>query len=92
MLAIFLILIAAVVMGYLLRRKKRFVSVCERLTTAALWGLLFILGASVGSDREILSNIHDLSLQAGIICVGSVTGSILLVQCICRWFLRERTQ
>jgi len=90
MLAIFLILAGGIAMGYLLRRKKRFISVCGGLTTAALWGLLFVLGASVGSDPEILSNLRDLSLQGGIIALGSITGSIIIVQCICRRFLRER--
>jgi uncharacterized membrane protein YbjE (DUF340 family) len=92
MLPIALILMMGMATGFLLRRKKRFISVCDRLTSMALWGLLFVLGGSVGADREIMGNLHDLSLQGGIICLASITGSILLVQCICRWFLPERTK
>lgn len=78
MLGIFAILSIGLLAGWMLRRRKRLISVCELLITATLLCLMGVLGAWVGCNEEVMGNLPELSLQAGSICLCSVAGSILL--------------
>lgn len=89
MLTIFLILAGGMASGYLLRKNKRLIGACDKLAVVAIWMLLLVLGASVGSDERILSNFHQLSLRAGVICLFAVAGSIVAVQVVHLCFFRS---
>jgi len=89
MLKIFAILSVSLVVGYLLRRRKRLVSICDGLTTVAIWCLLGVLGVSVGSSDEVMGNLPSLLGQAGGICLGAVAGSIVVLRLARAAFLRR---
>ena len=73
------ILAAGLLIGYLLRRRKKLISICDRVTTVLIWALLFVLGAWVGTNEEVMDNLHGLLLDAGILCIASVAGSLLVL-------------
>ncbi|MDX9854439.1 MAG: LysO family transporter [Tenuifilaceae bacterium] len=78
MLTVVLIMTAGMVAGYLLRQKRKLISLSERLTTWAIYLLLFLLGIAIGTNDEIIRNLHTLGVKALAITIGGVLGSILL--------------
>lgn len=76
MFRIFFILLTGVGAGYLLRhtRVERHAHRGVRITICTL---LFVFGASIGADHEMLRNLAFLGRQATVIALLSVVGSLL---------------
>ena len=69
------IMAGGITAGYLLRRKS--LAFIQRFTTPLIGLLLFLLGNEVGSNPDIMQNLHTLGTDALIITLGAVAGSIL---------------
>ena len=67
------IMLTGMLFGFLLRNKR--LSWIHKIITLLIWVLLFLLGIDVGG-------LHTLGLEALIITLAAVTGSIL-----CAWGL-----
>lgn len=78
MLTVVIIMVAGMLAGYLLRKRNRVISVSERLVTYAIYLLLFLLGVVIGTNPQIMENLHTLGLKALLITLGGVMGSITL--------------
>lgn len=50
--------------------------------TVAILLLLFLLGMSVGHNRQIMDNLGTIGLEAGLITLGAVGGSV-----VCAWLV-----
>lgn len=75
MLIIITCMLAGFIAGFLLRRKR--FSFPGRAITPLVWVLLFMLGVTIGSDRQLISSLPRLGSQAVIIGVLSTLGSCL---------------
>ena len=69
---------AGIVLGYLLRRRQRFLQVANMTTTGLVYLLLFLLGISVGGNEAILGTLDELGVQALLLSGGAIGGSVLL--------------
>jgi len=49
-------------------------------STAGVALLLFLIGAKIGSDAEIIQTLGTLGLEAALYAVAAVTGSLLAVK------------
>lgn len=78
MLLIIGLMVSGIVLGYLFREKK--LGFIQRLISIAIFALLFLLGVSVGSNAQIMDNLPDIGLDALVITLGAVAGSVL-----CAW-------
>ena len=74
------LMLTGMLLGYLLR--KRSLHKIHTVITVLIWALLFILGIEVGGNEAIIKGLHTLGLEALIITLAAVTGSIL-----CAWGL-----
>ncbi|WP_217930790.1 LysO family transporter [Bacteroides caecimuris] len=74
------IMLTGMLLGYLLRSKR--LSWIHKIITLFIWILLFLLGIDVGDNESIIKGLHTLGLEAVIITVAAVIGSIL-----CAWGL-----
>lgn len=74
------IMLTGILSGYLLRNKR--LSWIHKVITFLIWTLLFLLGIDVGGNEAIVNGLHTLGLEALIITLASVIGSIL-----CAWGL-----
>ncbi|HPH52639.1 MAG TPA: LysO family transporter, partial [Bacteroidales bacterium] len=70
------LMILGIGVGYIFR--KRNLSFISKVITVLIWILLFVLGLEVGSNPQIVSNLGKLGLDALIITVGALMGSIIL--------------
>lgn len=77
------IMLTGMLFGFLLRNKR--LSWIHKIITLLIWVLLFLLGIDVGGNEAIIKGLHTLGLEALIITLAAVTGSIL-----CAWGFRER--
>ena len=88
MFKIVFIMLGGVATGYLMR--KRNLKWVTGAITVAIWLLLFLLGIAVGLNGEILNNLDTIGIQALILSVFAVTGSVVLAKVVyCRFFKKE---
>lgn len=67
------LMLTGVLIGYFARRRNtRFV---QRIITALIWILLFLLGTEVGHNKDIMNGLHTIGLEALIITLAGVAGS-----------------
>jgi len=74
------IMLTGMLLGFLLRNKR--LSWIHKIITLLIWVLLFLLGIDVGGNEAIIKGLHTLGLEALIITLAAVIGSIL-----CAWGL-----
>ncbi|XPV76331.1 MAG: LysO family transporter [Desulfovibrio sp.] len=75
-------ILVGIPLGFLLRRNERAVRCVDSLTMWAIYGLLFLLGVSIGSDNNLVSQMETIGLRALVISLSCVLGSAAAV-----WFL-----
>lgn len=84
MLKIVGIMLSGVLVGYLLR--NRHLSFVSKGIMAAIWLLLFLLGVAVGGNEAILGSLDTIGLQALLLSVGGVGGSVVCAWVVYRFF------
>lgn len=68
------IMLTGMLVGYLLRNKR--LLWIHKIITLLIWTLLFLLGIDVGGNEAIIKGLHTLGLEAIIITLAAVTGSV----------------
>lgn len=75
MLTVIFVMIAGMVAGYALR--KRQFKHLQAVITVVIWMLLFSLGTGIGSDSKLMNSLGTLGMEATIISVSCILGSVL---------------
>jgi uncharacterized membrane protein YbjE (DUF340 family) len=78
---VILFLAAGVIVGYLFRSKRTFLTGAGIAAMWSLYLLIFLLGISVGANESAIRAFGRLGWQAFVLCTGGIVGSIL-VSCI----------
>lgn len=81
---------AGMLLGFLLRQRKKLISANERLITYAIYLLLFMMGVSIGSNQQIMGSLSSLGITALVVSVGAVVGSILLGFFVSKIFFKSK--
>ena len=58
----------------------------EKLLNLAIYSLLLLLGIAVGSNGKIIHHIYSFGIQAMIITVGAIGGSVFVCWLIYKTF------
>ena len=90
MLTVVALMSLGILIGVLLRKKKEIFRWVDRLVGYTIYLLLFLLGLSVGKNDLILKNIHLIGIQALIITLAAICGSILLCRLVYLFFFRKK--
>lgn len=87
MFKVLLITFAGVVLGYLLRNVSclRFLS---KSITYTIWALLLCFGLQVGSNEQVVNNLHTLGVKAFVISLAGVLGSCVAAWAVLRFLLK----
>ena len=91
MLTVVLIMMAGVVLGYFLRKRKRLAAINDKFITYAIYLLLLLLGISIGSNKTIVANLPVLGVKALVVTIGAMVGSILLALLTYNIFFKNRS-
>lgn len=89
MIPVLLTMCAGALLGWLLIRYPAFHKVNNHLLNGSVYLLLFLLGISVGSNREVIGNLGKIGLEAIIIAVFSIAGSVVLSMFLARRLFRR---
>lgn len=77
--------------GWLINKKKKIIKVADKFTTWAIYLLLFLLGISIGQNEKIISNLNTIGLQALLLTLGAVIGSLLTAWFTYNYFFKKKT-
>ena len=77
MLAILLIMLAGIAIGFPISRYPRAIQLNNKLISGAIYILLFLLGISVGHNKTILQHLDKIGVQSLIISIGAIAGSVV---------------
>ena len=92
MIPIFLCILTGILTGYLFR-KTGFVKYTGTLLSVVIMLLLFFLGASVGSNKQLISNFSGIGLDALLLTVGGTLGSLLCAKWVfARFFVGKKNR
>ncbi|MDH6306240.1 uncharacterized membrane protein YbjE (DUF340 family) [Parabacteroides sp. PF5-5] len=83
------IMFGGIAIGYLLRRVEFLQKIGKPISYTIIL-LLFLLGISVGGDREIVNNLPALGGQAFILALAGTLGSVLAAWGVYHFFFKEK--
>ncbi len=88
---VLVIMVVGIGLGVLLKKHPKIIKTAEYLTNWAIYLLLFLLGVSVGLNDDIIKNFENIGLQAALISVTSIIGSIFLGWFIYTFLFKNKT-
>lgn len=68
------LMLTGMLLGFLLRKQK--LAAIHKVITVLIWLLLFLLGIDVGGNQEIINGLHTIGMEAIIITLAAVLGSV----------------
>lgn len=83
---ILILMLAGILLGLALGKNPIILKINEKLLNVAIYILLLLLGISVGSNDKIIDNLYNIGLQALIITIGAIAGSVALCWIIYKTF------
>ena len=89
MIAILIVLSAGILLGLLIVKKPKLHLFNNHLLNWAIYLLLFLLGISVGTNREVIQNIGKIWYEAIAIGIFSIAGSVLLSAILFKFLFRQ---
>lgn len=89
MITVLLIMLAGIATGFLLRQKPMVLKISGKLTSIAIYILLFLLGISVGLNKTILNHFDRIGFQAFLITLGAISGSVAVLWIVYRFLFND---
>jgi len=86
---LFSLLIVGLVAGVILRRRPAVLRSAEKTSSVMVYALLFLLGISAGSNKQVVGQIGKLGYQAMVITVFAVIGSLIVSYVVYRVFFKN---
>lgn len=90
MLIVIGLMVSGIILGYILRNRD--LKIIQKLIMYAIFALLFLLGLSVGTNDKIMDNLSTIGLDALIITLGAVGGSILCAWGVFKFFFEKNNK
>lgn len=76
MIAILILMLSGILVGLALGKYPITLKINDKLLNAAIYLLLLLLGIGVGLNDKIIDNFYNIGLQALIIAIGAIAGSV----------------
>ena len=76
MLKVIIAMFSGIGVGVLFRRRP--IKSVSRLVVILIWALLFLLGAEVGSDPDLIRNLQEMGIEALVLTVSGLAGSMAM--------------
>lgn len=87
MFVVIALMLVGIFIGYSLRNKKMIW--IGHIITVLIWFLLLILGVEVGANKDVINNISTLGIEAFIIAIAAVLGSIVAAKLLWNWIKQK---
>ena len=84
-------MLTGISLGYLFRHKS-ILQNTEKTISMTIFLLLFIMGITIGSNDELISNLGNFGWQAAVISVSATCGSVLAAWLVMRFFFHPEAE
>ena len=88
MVTVLLVMLFGILIGYAINRRPKLLKANDKLISLAIYLLLFLLGISVGLNKTIVQNLDKIGVQAIIITIGAISGSVLTLWALYHFVFR----
>ncbi len=78
------------VVGYAISNRKKIITFTNKATNWAIYALLFLLGVSVGLNDTIMNNLSGIGVQALVLTLGAIGGSVVFAFFTYKFFFKEK--
>jgi uncharacterized membrane protein YbjE (DUF340 family) len=75
---ILILMLTGIIVGLVLGKYPIIPKINEKLLNMAIYILLLFLGIAVGSNEKIINNLFTIGLQALVIAIGAIAGSVVV--------------
>jgi uncharacterized membrane protein YbjE (DUF340 family) len=86
MITVLLLMVAGILAGLWLGKFPMLMKINDKLISWAIYLLLFLLGVGVGTNEKVIQSLDSIGLQALLLTLGALMGSIALGWIIYRAF------
>ncbi len=86
---VLIFMITGITLGYLFRDKV-YLHKTEKTISITIFCLLFFFGLSIGSNHELIHNFSSFGLQALLLALAGITGSLIMSWITYRLFFRRK--
>lgn len=76
------------VLGYFISNRKAVIGWVNKATNWAIYVLLFLLGVAVGINDKIINNLDTIGVQALLVTLGAVGGSVVAAYFVYKYFFK----
>lgn len=83
------IMILGIGIGLFIGNRPRIIKIVSILTSFSIFILLFLLGIGVGTNDKIINNLHTIGLQALILTIGALSGSLICAYLVYKFFFQK---
>lgn len=80
------IMVLGIGIGLYVGNRPKIIKIVGILTSFAIFLLLFLLGIGVGTNDKIINNLHSIGLQALVLTVGAILGSLVCAYLVYKFF------
>ena len=89
MLSIILTMFIGIGLGFLLKKVK-FLAHTGKAISLTIYAMLFVLGAKIGTDEEIIKNLSGIGLQALVLAMAGILGSAIFALLVYKFFFKDK--
>jgi uncharacterized membrane protein YbjE (DUF340 family) len=89
MIEILVIMFTGIVLGFILRKKRYIIMLFDKLTNISIYILLFLLGLSIGSNELIITQFGQIGINAILLSLSGIMGSVILSYFAYKFFKRD---
>ena len=84
MIIVISLMVCGIILGY--ASKERNLKFVQKLINYAIFLLLFLLGITVGANEDVMNNLDSIGLEALLITLAAIAGSVLCAWGVYRFF------
>ena len=84
MIIVISLMVCGIILGYAF--KERNLEFVQKLINYAIFLLLFLLGITVGANGDVMNNLDSIGLEALLITLAAIAGSVLCAWGVYRFF------
>lgn len=88
MIIVLVVMLSGILIGFAVNRFPKVIQINDKLISLTIYLLLFLLGISVGLNETIIQNLDKVGLQAVIITLGAISGSVFTLWLLYRYFFK----
>ncbi|MCY1635188.1 LysO family transporter [Marinifilum sp. D737] len=90
MITVLVLMTLGIGLGFFVGKFPKVIKGVDKMTTWSIYLLLFLLGIGVGLNEKIINNLHTIGLQALILTIGAILGSLIFAYITYKLFFKSK--